>query len=69
MQTQGLIHLLIRACEAVERYDSSIAGRATRGEVSLKEGGGGIAEGEDLDRLYLDMVSKTRAALNAARLD
>ncbi|KKN31707.1 hypothetical protein LCGC14_0821300 [marine sediment metagenome] len=54
------------AAEAAIRYDESIAGRATRGEYDLSNRGGGITEGEDLDALYADWITKANAALAKA---
>ena len=58
---------LLEACEAAMRYDASICGCAARGEYSLIEGGGGVAEGEDLDELYADWIDKAREAIAKAR--
>ena len=54
---------LYEACLAAKRYDASIAGRATRGEVDLREAGGGIASGDDLDALYFDWQKKATTAI------
>lgn len=53
---------LKEACEAAIRYDNSIAGRAIRDEIDLRDG---IAssKGEDLDELYADWQGKSRKAL------
>ncbi len=56
---------LVEACKAAVRYDKSIAGKATRGEVDLLEHGG-IAIGEDLDSLYNDWISKAKNAIAKA---
>ena len=47
-------------CRAVIAYDDSILGRAASGEYDLSKEGFGIARGEDLDRLYHDMVNIAR---------
>ena len=57
---------LVEAAEAAIRYDESIAGRATRGEYDLSGSGYGVAEGEDLDALYLDWITKAKAAIAKA---
>lgn len=57
------LEALREVCEAAVRYDESILGRAARGEVDLLKCGSGVADGEDLDALYLDWISKARAAL------
>lgn len=54
---------LREACLAAIRYDDSICGRAARGEYDLRESGGGIATGDDLDALYEDWINKARAVL------
>lgn len=58
---------LLEACEAAMQYDQSIMGRAARGEVDLLESGAGVAEGDDLDTLYLDWMTKAWAAVAKAR--
>jgi hypothetical protein len=57
---------LLAACEAAIQYDEGILGRAARGEVDLRESGGGVATGEDLDALYNDWITKARAAIAKA---
>lgn len=56
--------LLKQLVQAVVDYDTSIYGRAARGEVSLLAGGGGVTLGKDLDVLYDRMaeLGKTCAA-------
>jgi len=56
---------LIAACQAAVKYDASIYGKAARGEVTIAEGMG-IAQADDLDDLYLDWITKSRAALTKA---
>jgi hypothetical protein len=58
---------LTAACEAALRYDDAIAGRAARGEVDLRDAGGGVATGDDLDALYFDWMEKAREAVAKAR--
>ena len=57
---------LLSACQAALAYDQSILGRAARGEVDLLADGGGVATGDDLDRLYAAMVGAARAAIAKA---
>lgn len=54
---------LYEACLAALRYDRSIIGKAVRGEYDLRKDGHGVTEGEDLDNLYLDWMTKARAAV------
>ncbi len=61
MTTQ--IAILTAACKAAVRYDESICGAAARGEVDLRENGGGVSTGDELDALYEDWMEKARAAL------
>jgi hypothetical protein len=67
VRTANAHDALVAACEAALRYDAGICGRAARGEVDLIESGGGVAAGDDLDALYLDWVTKARAALARAK--
>lgn len=59
----GVVADLLAACEAALRYDESILGQAARGNVDLLNTGLGVAEGEDLDSLYEDWMSKAHAAI------
>ena len=56
-----------KALEAANRYDQAITGKAVRGEYNLREGGGAVAEGDDLDALYFDWQAKVKGALAALR--
>lgn len=57
---------LLAACRAALAYDASIAGRAARGDCELRNEGGGIATGDDLDALYMDWITKAREAIALA---
>ena len=57
-----LIAVLRALTDAALKYDSSIAGAATRGEVDLMQDGGGVAVSDDLDDLYAYWQEKTIAA-------
>lgn len=54
---------LENVCRAVVDYDNSILGRATNGEYDLREGGGGVANGDDLDKLYFAMVDGAKRVM------
>ena len=54
---------LLEACEAALAYDVAILGRAAKGEYDLLTEGGAITEGEDLDQLYDNWISKAKAAI------
>ncbi len=59
---------LVAASEAALRYDSSILGRAATGKCDeLKESGGAMANGEDLDSLYFDWQTKAATAMEQVR--
>ena len=57
---------LLEACEAALKYNASIAGKAIRDEVEIKEGLA-LATGDDLDALYFDWMSKARTAIAKAK--
>lgn len=58
---------LVDAAGAAVRYDDSIAGRVIRDGVGFNAEGVAFAEGEELDRLYADWITKSRSALELAR--
>ncbi len=57
---------LVKAAKAALKYDESIAGRATRGEYDMA-GSHAVGEGDDLDALYLDWITKSGAAIKLAK--
>ena len=61
------VTMMMTLAAAVVAYDESIAGAAARGGVPLREGGGGVASGAELDRLYDVMVTVARAIARAPR--
>lgn len=58
---------LVAACEAAIRYGDAIFRRASSGDVIIQSDGSGLAEGDDLDILYDDWITKALAALAQAR--
>lgn len=53
----------LAACRAALEYDAGICGQAARGEVDLRDAGGGVATGEELDALYGRWQELARKAL------
>lgn len=66
-EADSLREQLREVCEAAIRYDDSIAGKAARGEANLREAGGGVVTGDDLDALYNDWISKARKAMEGLK--
>ena len=51
------------ACRAWLRYDAAIRKRVVDGAVKIMETGGGVAMGDDLDKLYQRAIGLTQDAL------
>ncbi len=60
---------LLAACKAALRYDASICGAAARGEVKYTDGDVAYADTEEPDALYMDWISKAKAAIAKAEGD
>lgn len=57
---------ILAACDAALAYDAAIQRRVIDGTVNIIDTGGGVAMGDDLDELYADWITKSRAAIEAA---
>lgn len=63
MQERERAAKMIEACQAALAYDKAINKRAGDGDCIKLDVEGAIAEGADLDGLYMDWMTKARAAL------
>lgn len=54
---------LVAAAKAAQAYDTAIQRRVVDGQVRLDVPGVGIAQGDDLDALYLDWITKANDAM------
>lgn len=63
VRTRDVNPELLEACRKGLAYDAAIQKRAKDGKVELRADGSGIAEGDDLDALYVAWIDAMRDAV------